>query len=174
MKKKDRIKRMSMFGLRIETRDAFDENDYEDFQNTRREIKDKTQSYRVGPAPIADYQAKPKFHLVSSPGRLDSDLDEMEDETFSMSNLKTVNGSRAGCRGLIMYFSKIGHADGDQNIDLEFVDSLLRGGKPFFKLVKYLVVHCGFNCYQIIASYFFGSRFVSKRYVLKSPQRLTS
>ena len=125
---KARIKRMSMFGLRIETRDEFDENNYDDFQNVRREIRDKSNSYRIGPAPVADNVAKQKFHLPSSPGRLDSDLDDIDD---FYPELNLLNSSKAGCRGLIMYFAKIGHPDGDEHIDLEFVDSLLRGGELF-------------------------------------------
>lgn len=124
----DRIKRMSMFGLRIETRDDYDENNYDDFKNVRREIKDKSHTYRIGPAPVTDYQIKPNHHVANTPGSLDSDLDSLDLDTHFSSDLLNLNASRAGCRGLIMYFAKLGNFEGDDNIDLEFVDSLLRGG----------------------------------------------
>lgn len=124
----DRIKRMSMFGLRIETRDDYDENNYDDFKNVRREIKDKSHTYRIGPAPVTDYQIKPNHHVANTPGSLDSDLDSLDLDTHVSSDLLNLNASRAGCRGLIMYFAKLGNFEGDDNIDLEFVDSLLRGG----------------------------------------------
>ena len=152
-----RIKRMSVFGLRIETRDDFEESTCEDFQNIRREIKDKSQSYRIGPAPVFDFHNKStKYHTETAPGSLDSDIDEsMIDEKLSpkygeglpseseesMTAQQGKKLSKAGCRGLLLYFAKLGRSEGDENIDLEFVDSLLRGGKVTFFL-KFLV--CSF------------------------------
>ncbi|XP_065663254.1 uncharacterized protein LOC100208925 isoform X1 [Hydra vulgaris] len=87
----------------------------------RREIKDKTASYRIGPAPVNDSILSTKTE-ASSPGSLDSDMDDIEfDETNN-------SLSKAGCKGLLMYFSKLGHSTEDSSIDIDFVESLLRGG----------------------------------------------
>ena len=87
----------------------------------RREIKDKTASYRVGPAPVSDSILSTKTE-ASSPGSLDSDMDDIEfDETNN-------SLSKAGCKGLLMYFSKLGHSSEDSSIDIDFVESLLKGG----------------------------------------------
>lgn len=122
----DRIKRMSMFGLRIETREDFDGDNYDDFKNIRREIKDRSQCYRVGPAPVEDRQSKKTRFRGEAPGSIDSDLDESEIQ--QRIGEEFLDSSRSGCLGLIMYFSKLGHSDEDESIDLKFVDSLLRGG----------------------------------------------
>lgn len=118
---------MSMFGLRIETRDGFDANNYDDFKTTRREVKDKSQSYRVGPAPVEDGTSMPKRFCNMAPGSLDPELDEA-DIIQRLTEKEFSSSSKAGCRGLIMYFAKLGHSEEDDRVDLEFVDSLLRGG----------------------------------------------
>ena len=153
-------RRMSMFGLRIETRDEYDAENYHDFKNIRREIKDKTHTYRIGPAPITDFQTKPKHYVISSPGSLDSDLDEggvdafggkvsgSNDPPYPTTKETTIGTldqqqqkqqpthlSKAGCRSLISYFAKLGRHEGDEFIDLEFVDSLLRAGKSVSDII---------------------------------------
>lgn len=177
-----RIKRMSVFGLRIETRDDFEESACEDFQNIRREIKDKSQSYRIGPAPVFDLHNKStKHHTETAPGSLDSDIDEsMIDENLSPKynevlpsesegSITTKQGkklSKAGCRGLLLYFAKLGRSEGDEKIDLEFVDSLLRGGKVYI-ILKFPA--CNFNlkrllrrCFPVIFVIFLRAPFLLK------------
>ena len=87
----------------------------------RRELKNKSTSYRIGPSPINDATISNKTEM-SSPGCLDSDMEDIEFGNFDSKI------SKAGCRGLLTYFSKLGHSTEDNTIDLDFVESLLRSG----------------------------------------------
>ena len=87
----------------------------------RREIKDKTSMLRAGPAPITDTILKSNKTESTSPGSLDSDMEDLEFDDIE-------HVSKAGCKGLLMYFSKLGKSREDSSIDIDFVESLLRGG----------------------------------------------
>ncbi|XP_012558139.2 uncharacterized protein LOC100201978 isoform X1 [Hydra vulgaris] len=87
----------------------------------RKEPVNKTTSHRIGPSPIKDASISTKTE-VSTPGCLDSDLEDIDFRNFDSKI------SKAGCKGLLTYFSKLGHSSEDSAIDLDFVESLLGSG----------------------------------------------
>ena len=84
----------------------------------RREIKDKSSTLRIGPAPVTDSVIKSKKTESTSPGSLDSDMEDIE-----FTDGEQI--SKAGCKALLMYFSKLGKTTEDQCMDLDLEVGIL-------------------------------------------------
>ena len=79
--------------------------------------KKDTFVYREGPAPLEDVKLKGEFKESFYPGAL--------------SNASVGNNDadrKASSSGLLNYFQKLSHSNGNELIDVEFIDSLLKVG----------------------------------------------
>ena len=73
--------------------------------------------YREGPAPLEDVKLRGEFKESAFPGALSN--------IISSENQQTSNASSSG---LLNYFQKLSISSKEEEIDLEFIDSLLRVG----------------------------------------------
>ncbi len=86
---------------------------------------------RKGPAPLQDLALTGQSNVALYPGMLDDrNLEDptsvkLTGEDDFASDLQV---SRAGSIGLLTYFAKLANSPEDETIDVEFVESLLRGG----------------------------------------------
>ena len=94
------------------------------FDFRKRSSKDQN-VFRKGPAPLESAVKSDQLGASTYPGALD---DNLAAETKQLSYDETTEASTAGSRGLLIYFAKLASSPEDELIDVDFIDSLLRGG----------------------------------------------
>ena len=120
------------------TNQGFDQesvSNWSETESNRREIANLSKRnrkernvFRKGPAPLEDVKVSGEQTISSYPGILDDSQRQKKFATIETDVDEVADFSNAGSRGLLIYFAKLASSPDNEQIDGEFVDSLLRGG----------------------------------------------